>query len=279
VSTVGTYGSCRFNWQATNGNTGQWTNNFNAPTNNPACPTTSYIDTTTGQCTANPTFPDVSAEEMANRLTAKPIPTGVDWTGQAFKDVKLPVDQVILNPTPGSSPVAQPTLVPQGLPQPVPNSNPQQYQQPLTRITPSPTVADPLRVDVTGETRTGTSATGLTGNETVTSNTTPGAPGEKPPEPDLCEKNPDILACQKLGDPPAEEAMVEKAIPVTMQPDSGWGADNAQCPAARHVTMQGRDIPIPFDLFCQYMSGIRPIVIAMAFLSAAFILVGFKSED
>lgn len=94
----------------------------------------------------------------------------------------------------------------------------------------------------------------------------------------LCEKHPDILACQKL-DTPDDVDLPNSEKPISITPDGGWGADNAACPAPRMLTVQGRQIPIPFDLFCTYMSGIRPIVIAMAWLSAAFILLGARESN
>ncbi|GAB1387752.1 hypothetical protein MASR1M59_29000 [Melaminivora sp.] len=102
--------------------------------------------------------------------------------------------------------------------------------------------------------------------------------GDKPkPEdpPGLCDLYPDILACVKLDKPDSPDIpQSQKEINIT--PDSGWGADGGTCPPPRQIMVQGRQIPIPFDLFCTYMDGIRPIIIAMAWLSAAFIILGAR---
>ncbi len=117
---------------------------------------------------------------------------------------------------------------------------------------------------------------GITEPQPVTEGSPTGQPSDKPL--DLCVEHPEILACADL-DTPDSGNLPESPAEVTLTSDSGWGADNATCPAPRHVTAGGHDIPIPYDLFCQYMAGIRPIVIAMAFLGAAFILVGWKGGD
>lgn len=88
-----------------------------------------------------------------------------------------------------------------------------------------------------------------------------------------CEKSPNTLGCARL-DTPAQEPIAQRDIPITITPDSGWGDGGGSCPETRYVETQGQSIPIPFDLVCTYMSGIRPIVIAMAWLAAGFIVFG-----
>lgn len=95
---------------------------------------------------------------------------------------------------------------------------------------------------------------------------------------DDCEKFPDRIGCQKL-DKPVDEGIERLQKDFQMSPQGGWGADNGQCPVERHISVQGRDIPIPFDLVCQYMSGIRFAVIGAAWIAAAFIVMGFKGGD
>ena len=94
----------------------------------------------------------------------------------------------------------------------------------------------------------------------------------------LCEKHPDIIACQKFDDP-KDDDLPKSERDISITPDSGWGAETASCPAPKSITVQGRAIAIPYDLFCTYASGMRPIIIAMAWLSAAFILLGARSES
>jgi len=193
---------------------------------------------------------------------------------------KVPVDSPIINPSTSTPPVSQTTRVTLGSPQLVPLSNPPQYKTPVIDIVPSPTGGEPWRVDVQPKDITSIDPSAppdvATPPATPASGTT-ATPKEGDP-PGLCDLYPDIAACAKLDTPDAPNLdTIEK--PVTVTPDTGWGAENAACPAARHITVQGRDIPIPFDLFCQYMAGIRPMVIAMAWLSAGFILLGARGGD
>ena len=190
-------------------------------------------------------------------------------------------------------PVGFPEIVPLFLPtgNPVPNpdydsSKPQTganqpFLQPGVRVTGAPTTANPWQVDVQPVNRP--VASGEPNSDPVPLDPGTGNPGkdDKPKSEetqDLCEKNPDILACQKL-DEPQDQDLQTKQKDISITPDSGWGSEDASCPAPRVIYAQGRRIPIPFDLFCTYMRGLRPIIIAMAWLSAAFILVGAREAS
>lgn len=219
--------------------------------------------------------------DFENEMGAKPLPYGVP---QALP-VPLPVEPVpILNPTPEPEPkpailpvpVPQPMRVPQGEPVPVPNSDPQKWSTPVVDIVPANNPNAPWQVDLQPKDIVKDDPSKLPESEPVPV-TPPAGQSETPKEPDLCEKYPDILACQKL-DTPNSDTLETIEKPVSVTPDAGWGGGGS-CPPARHITVQGRDIPIPFDLVCQYMSGIRPVVIAMAWLSAGFILLGARGGD
>jgi hypothetical protein len=105
--------------------------------------------------------------------------------------------------------------------------------------------------------------------DTTTETTEQGDDGEL----SECEKSPDTLGCARL-DVPTQDPIPETSIPVSITPQGGWGDSGGSCPEARYVETQGHTIPIPFDLVCTYMAGIRPIVIAVAWLAAAFIVFG-----
>lgn len=195
----------------------------------------------------------------------------------------LPVEPPVINPAPGPNPQPRPLFIPTGNPVPNPNYDPQQppgpanqpYFQPGVRVVPSPTANEPWRVDLQPVNRP------VSGPEPMTqpdSETPPDADKPSQEQLDFCVKNPDVLACQKLDEPEAQE-LPESEKDISISPDGGWGADNAACPAPKLITVQGRAIPIPFDLFCTWASGMRPIIIAMAWLSAAFILLGARNES
>ncbi len=193
-----------------------------------------------------------------------------------------PVDLPVINPSPAMQP--QPLFVPTGNPAQNPNYDPQDipgpenmpYLQPGIRVVPAPVPGAPWQVDVQPVNRPVLEPTPKP--DPVTDGS--GNPNDKETdkEPGLCDMYPDILACQKLDDPTSNDLQsLEKPISIT--PDAGWGSEDAACPAPRILNVQGQQIAIPFDLFCTYMQGMRPIIIAMAWLSAAFILIGARESS
>lgn len=200
----------------------------------------------------------------------------------------LPVDDPYINPSPGKNPAHRPQFVPMGDPVKNPNYNPnappspenQPYIQPGVRINPSQVPqTDPFRLDLQPIDRPKPNGEPMTGPEDEGAGQDNSGDQPKPKDPlGLCEQFPDILACVKLDKPDTPD-IPQSEKPISITPDAGWGADGGTCPPPRTLMVQGRQIPIPFDLFCTYMNGLRPIIIAMAWLSAAFILVGAREGD
>ena len=91
--------------------------------------------------------------------------------------------------------------------------------QPGIRIVPSPTIAEPWRVDVQPVSRPKPTPDPATDPENE--------PGDKPSDqeeqPDLCEKYPDIVACKTLGGPVEAKPVPNENKDMTITPDSGWG--------------------------------------------------------
>jgi len=229
-------------------------------------------------CVATPQPQPVTPQQIEDEMAPKPVPPAV-WP--ELVPTQVPIELPTLNPDPADPSKPMPWKEPSGNPVPIPDTNPQRYKQPWVTIKPAPTQTDPWRVDVQPESTETNSPNpvgpdGIAGPQT---NNDQKKPEDK--EPDLCEKHPDIIACQKLEfDTPDAPDLEQKERGGPITPDSGWGPDDAACPAPRHVVVQGRDIPIPFDLFCHYMSGLRPVILAMAWLAAAFIFVGgIRSGD
>lgn len=246
---------------------------------NANCPSGWYV--TPAGCVQTPPMKEVGKEQFEDLLTPKPMPDTVPW--ELPKPTPLPVEQPVINPDAVPNPVPRPLFVPTGdpvsNPQYDPNAAPgpdnQPWIQPGVRVNPSPTPSEPWRVDLQPVNRP------VPGSEPMPEPDSETPPdGDKPREEqtDFCVKNPDVLACQKLDEPNSEELPASEK-PISISPDGGWGADNASCPAPKQITVQGRAIPIPFDLFCTWASGMRPIIIAMAWLSAAFILLGARNES
>jgi len=253
-----------------------WTHGY-ALTTNPTragstCPVGWYV--TPAGCVQNPPAQVVTPQQIEDEMAPKPVPSGLP---SEIPGHPLPILIPTINPMPDGKP--GPWREPAGNPTPIPDTSPQQYKQPWITIHPAPTESDPWRVDVQPE-QTTTADPKPTVPQGIGSPTSgePAKPDER--ELDLCEKNPDIIACQKLEfDTPDGDDLEQRDRGGPISPDGGWGGGGA-CPPARHLIVQGRDIPIPFDLFCDFMSGIRPVVISMAWLSAAFIFVGgFRQGD
>jgi hypothetical protein len=218
----------------------------------------------------------VDKGEFESIMSPIPIPMGVPQTWP-LPDTWIPVEpKPIINPSADPVPVSQPMRIPLGDPVPIPSTDPQKWRNPVIDVVPSPTVDDPWRVDVQPKDIILDSPEPLPEYEPIPTGD-PNAPPEQAVTPDLCASHPEILACADLDTPDSEELPTEDKS-VSVSPDSGWGG-NGSCPAPKHLTVQGRDIPIPLDIICQYMSGIRPIIIALAWLSAGFILIGARGGD
>jgi hypothetical protein len=101
---------------------------------------------------------------------------------------------------------------------------------------------------------------------------------EDPEGADFCKSNPGSIACIELGTAPDADNSLTDVINVSVTPASGWGSDNAECP--QPVVIQGPawagDFTLDTEPLCRFLHMIRPVVIALAWLSAALIVMGFR---
>lgn len=209
-------------------------------------------------------FEDEMAPNLMPDAVPKSFPVPVEW----------PVEQPLLNPSPGLNPASQPLRVPQGEPQPVPNSNPQQWKTPVVDVVPAPTPSSPWQVDLQPKDIVKTDASPVTQPDVPPApGSDPGTPTEKTPG--LCDLYPDILACAKPEfNTPDSDPLDTKDKVISIAPDSGWGAASASCPAPRHLP--GANVDFFFEPMCDGLGKLRPIIIAVAWLSAALIALGVK---
>ncbi|MDD2609640.1 MAG: virulence factor TspB C-terminal domain-related protein [Giesbergeria sp.] len=212
----------------------------------------------------------------------------------------LPVEQPVINPSPGTNPQPQPYFVPQGDPVPNPNYDPnaapspqnQPYIIPGVRIVPSPTADEPWRVDVQPVNRPTPTKDPLTPDELnpqpdpnadPNSQPDPGAGDNPKPEEQqsLCEKHPEIVACQKLGTLGPAEPLKNTDKNLLINKDEGWGPSNGSCPAPRtiNIASAGRSYELSFQPLCDFANGVRPIIIALAWLSATLSFVGIGRKS
>jgi hypothetical protein len=221
-------------------------------------------------------YTPATQQEMEDKMGTLPVPDNV----ANELPLPMPVQSPSINPGPAPDNLPTTWRVPTGEPRPMPGTDPLTYRQPVVDVVPSPTPDSPWRVDlqpkdVTSQSPTGQPSPGPVPGGDPAANQVPKE--DKPV--DLCAEHPEILACQKLDEPSSEE-LPTRSPSISITPDTGWGADNASCPLARHVIVNGRDIPIPFDLVCTFMSGIRPVLITVAWLIAAMLVVGaVRSND
>lgn len=175
-----------------------WVSVYTAVSVPSSCPAGWFV--TSAGCVQTPPPKQVSPQQFEDALAPKPMPERVPF--ELPQPTPLPIEhQPFINPLPGPDPQHLPRFVPSGDPVPNPNYDPnaapgpnnQPYTQPGTRVVPSPTPSQPWRVDLQPVNRPQADAT---------PNPNPGSepgtnPSDKPDEDqDLCDKNPDIAACE-----------------------------------------------------------------------------------
>lgn len=213
-------------------------------------------------------------DELDRRLDNAPYP----------KLPTLPYEaEPIINPSPGPDPQPMPFRIPVG--DPIPRVDPDtgriDWVQPGLEMQQLGTPADPLRLDtrpvetpVAGpkgeELKPEKPAKPTTGTETPA----PGGGGAPldPDKLDPCKLHPDILACQKYGEIKEPPKMGEQLIQMDIRPYGGASAGS--CPAPRQVSFFGRPLSISYQPICDFATMIRPLIIGLAYLSAALIFVG-----
>ncbi|WP_185423347.1 virulence factor TspB C-terminal domain-related protein [Aeromonas hydrophila] len=138
-------------------------------------------------------------------------------------------------------------------------------------ISPCPTASQPTRVCVDiGPQK----FEGATDPQTIPSQATGTASGSNPKEnADFCKKNPQSIACAELGELEDESLEVdERPVNVSYTP---WGSSNSQCPADKIIPLwEGHTLSLSWSPICQFAYLLRPLVIALAFVAAGFIVAG-----
>lgn len=231
-----------------------------------------------------------------NTSTTKLIPPATVATEMQTLPMSKPLVDALPMPLPVKSPVINPSAtglpqvlrVPQGSPSPIalpvpnPNNIPQQWKTPVVDVIPSPTSDDPWRVetipkDIIKDTSTPVpdpfNPVDPLAPPVVTPEPEPGT-NEQAKQPGLCDEYPDILACAKpeFDTPPTPE-LETKPRELTYTPDQGWGSGGA-CPAPRHLP--GANVDFEFTLVCDFMTGIKPVLLTVASLIAGMIIIGAR---
>ncbi|WP_157273590.1 virulence factor TspB C-terminal domain-related protein [Thiobacillus denitrificans] len=103
-------------------------------------------------------------------------------------------------------------------------------------------------------------------------NPTPEDTTEQTEQPTQCDKYPNTLGCTPLGSPVDGDALPHASVALSFSPLAI--PSNAVCPAPMTISAFGQSIPVAYDSACTYASGLKPIVVAVAYLTAAFIIFG-----
>lgn len=256
------------------GETYGWLNGVRVRTT-PMTPATAGYVTKTDLVFNPEKYPVATPQEFEDGMAPLPFP---DSLPDIIK-VPLPVEEPVVNPSNEPVPRPQPMRVPMGDPQPVPSTIPEQYRTPVVDIVPSPTPTDPWRVDLQPKDLQRTDPTPITDPYPVSlvplpdETTTPKT--EDAPTPGLCELFPDILACAKPDlDTPEVPELENQNREILLNPDTGWGGGSGSCPSPRHLN--GANVDFSFASICDGLSKFRPLVLAFAWLAAAFILLGVR---
>ena len=207
----------------------------------------------------------------------------------------LPVEDPKTNPKPFPFGDPDPFFVPTGdpypAPQPRPDPDPYPWREPGIDVQPAPKPApdpNPWRLEPRpvvkplpdpNPTPNPNPFPVPNPNPPINPNPSPQPPLEPKETPLLCEVFPDILACATLGDIPNSEELPNKDVDVAINPLS-FGSSNAACPQPKTATLAlVGQVSYSFDSLCQYAGALRPLVVALAWFSAALLLVGASRKS
>jgi len=143
-----------------------------------------------------------------------------------------------------------------------------------TKTTTTGTTTDP-GTGATATNTTSTSTGGLSGTAgtTTTSSGTSSGTGEGGGAGGECEEHPTTIGCSEYGTPTEGDALGSKSVGTSSltPPISSSGS----CPADINLP---RGMKFSWEWACMYASGIRPVVIALAWLSAGLFLFGMRLD-
>ncbi|MPM15932.1 hypothetical protein SDC9_62306 [bioreactor metagenome] len=241
------------------------------------CPVGWY--TTPSGCVQNLPAQKVSQDEFVRILESDPR-IDVDDLPNVVWPASWPVEL----------PQIQPMFVPTGNPVPNPKYDPakapgptnQPFTQPGVNIVPAPSTSNPWQVDLQPVNRPVDSPNGKVDpspnvNPDGTPKTDSGDEKRNPEDSDkqdLCEKHPDILACQKV-DTEVEDAEIPKAQKtVSYMPENPFGG--GACPVDQYARVGGQQLKVvDWSRDCQFVRDyVTPVAFVLTTLIVGAILLG-----
>lgn len=213
--------------------------------------------------------------------------TAVGYDCSAVPRTRVPATPADFDNLPDPSEAVAPELpsapyMPHGAPVDKPQYQPGDYPLGSPYKAPDGSTVQPM-ASVTNNNTTNNTTNNYNSSVTVstyniTTHNADGTPTQNPtPEPteekqDQCEKYPDSLGCAKLGTPDPGADLPKTETPLTFSPVDMGG--NASCPAPSTIEAFGVSLALEYDSACTYASGLKPVVIAVAFITALFIIFG-----
>lgn len=238
-----------------------------------SCPSGWYV--TPAGCVQTPPPKTVTPEQAVEEIIKHPMPADVP----KHIPVPLPVEQPSIQPVfiPTGDPVPNPKFDPGTAPSPV---NPPQVQ-PGVEVKPAPTPSSPWQVETTPVNRPveDPSAPPVRDPEPLP-DAGGGSSGNEPKDPDktdFCEKYPMVIACQELKHEDDDTKLPEKAIDLDFNPIPGFQGAKS-CPAFPSIgnALGGRQIS--WQPFCDQLAAISNLLLALAWLYAAWILYSSRGN-
>lgn len=219
-----------------------------------------YTVCTVPNCAVTPSITSPATQADYDRLATHSLPDDAASAISAWSD-GLPVS---FDPAPTITiPISSPFTQPDG-------STAREY----AHVTPDPSPTDPLRVRVDTSTQQSTDPQGQPLATPVISPTTT---ADKTP--DQCEKYPDSVGCMAQGSIPASDAIGTKTISVAAITPVSISSVGASCPAPFVISTSHGSISFDWEPLCRYADAMRPVVLAMAWFGAAFIIAGMRNQS
>lgn len=145
-----------------------------------------------------------------------------------------------------------------------------------TTTTKTPSDSSPPTTSTSSTVKTESKAEFCRSNPTSSECDSTGADGEND---GMCRPGDKSVGCSELGDIPSPDAVGNVNKSVVFTQDSGWGAANGTCPAPRVLNLHFGTVEMPWTLICDFATGIRPLILAFAYLSAALIFFGMSRKN
>lgn len=238
-----------------------------------SCPAGWYV--TPAGCVQAPPVKTVTQEDAIEELIKHPMPAEVP----RHIPQPLPIDTPSVTPVfiPTGDPVKNPSFDPGQAPSP---ANPPAVQ-PGVEVKPAPTPGSPWQVETTPVNRPVTDPNAPPVREPQPLPDTGGGPsGNEPKDPDktdFCEKYPTVIACQELKHEDDDTKLPEKVIDFDFNPIPGFQGTKS-CPAFPNIDTSLGGLQISWQPFCDQLSKIANIILALAWFSAAWIFLSSRSN-